>query len=457
VGYLKNNPQLIQIFVKICLTKGQIKNDMTEVKRIRAFDSTPLIINSEKSEKKTLHLYFEESDYSTLLADSRAFRAHLHLLMSAYSELFPADMLEKGYDMHDIRYSERQHLAYRRIRLRNASKTVLTILPSFIMPYWVRRTEEAASGLLLRYCGTSYDLISTTLGGSAVHWERMETHLGTYDIVATTLIGREDLPVHYVADEKITFFHGKEAFVALTAAQECVWGIAISLSEGQDGLQTAYGNFATEARLMKPDFAPKSVVIDGWAATRNAWSTLFTTVTLILCFLHGVLKVGSCTKNLKEQWAMIKKMLWEAYKATDTADFIAQIDAFKLKADELISPLSKPRILEAIEKIWAKKDQYAKYYEFSEGYRTSNHVDRPMNRLDKYLYSTQYFHGNLKNAELKLRAWALIHNFKPYCKKTASKKVWLSRAHEINKVIYHDNWLENLLIAGKKANFNIST
>lgn len=430
---------------------------MTEVKRNRVIDSSPLVINSEKSEKKTLHLYFEESTYMTILSDSRSFRAHLGVLMSVYPELFPLDMHEKGYDMHDIRYSQRQNLSYRRIRLRNDSRSVLTIMPSFIMPYWVRRTQEAAQGLLLRYTGTSYERISETLGGSAPHWERMETHLGTYSIVQTTLICAQDLPEYYVADEKITFFHGKEASVTMTAAQECVWGMAMSLSEGQNGLQTAYGNFATEARLMKADFAPKSVVIDGWAATRNAWQALFPSIQLILCFLHGVLKVGSCTKNLKEQWAAIKKMLWDAYKATDEADFLAQINAFKIKADELICPLSKPRILEAIEKMWAKKDQYAKYYEFSEGYRTSNHVDRPMNNLDKYLFNTQYFHGHLKNAELKLRAWALIHNFKPFCQKIAKKRVWVSRAHTINKAIYHDNWLENLLIAGKKVTFNVTT
>ncbi len=40
-------------------------------------------------------------------------------------------------------------------------------------------------------------------------------------------------------------------------------GIAISLSEDKIGLQTAYGNFATEVRLMKPNFKPKSVVIAG--------------------------------------------------------------------------------------------------------------------------------------------------------------------------------------------------
>jgi hypothetical protein len=68
----------------------------------------------------------------------------------------------------------------------------------------------------------------------------------------------------------------------MTAAQECIWGISISLSEGQTGLQTTYSNFATEARLVKPDFTPKSVVMDGRAATRNAWLTLFPCINIML-------------------------------------------------------------------------------------------------------------------------------------------------------------------------------
>jgi hypothetical protein len=76
--------------------------------------------------------------------------------------------------------------------------------------------------------------------------------------------------------------------------------------------------------------------------------------------------------------------------------------------------LNKQRILDAIEKVWSKKDQYTKSYECAQSYRTSNQVNRPMNNLAKYLYNTQYFHRHLKNAELKIRAWALIHNFKPF-------------------------------------------
>ena len=370
--------------------------------------------------------------------------------MSVHPELFPVALLENGYDMHDIRYSLRQDLPYRRIRLRGCGG-VLTILPSFIMPYWVNDTQTASQGLRLRYRGTSYDLISACLGKSPSHWERMETRLGHYSVVQTSCIVAQELPEHYVSDEKITFFNGSQASIAMTSSQECLWGIALSLSENQVGLQAAYGHFATECRLLKPDFAPKSVVIDGWAATRNAWLALFPTTKQILCFLHGVLKIGNCAKNLKEQWAAIKHSLWEAYKAEDAQAFLAKMDEFKTLAIDIIEPLKRQSVLDAIDKVWSKKEQYAVAYDFKEAYRTSNQVDRPMNDLDKYLYNTQYFHGNLSNAQLKLRAWALIHNFKPFGART--KSVYNSRFHRFNKVIYHEHWLQNLLIAAKKAHF----
>ena len=117
--------------------------------------------------KKNASLYFEASTYNNLGSNSRLFRGHLDTLMSVYPELFPVALLENGYDMHDIRYSLRQDLPYRRIHLRGCGR-VLTILPSFIMPYWVNDTETASQGLRLRYRGTSYDLISASLGLQAV-------------------------------------------------------------------------------------------------------------------------------------------------------------------------------------------------------------------------------------------------------------------------------------------------
>ena len=38
-------------------------------------------------------------------------------------------------------------------------------------------------------------------------------------------------------------------------------------------------------------YAPATVNTDGWKATQAAWRTLFPTVVVILCFLHGFLKI----------------------------------------------------------------------------------------------------------------------------------------------------------------------
>jgi len=46
-------------------------------------------------------------------------------------------------------------------------------------------------------------------------------------------------------------------------------------------------------------------------------------------------------------------------------------------------------------------------------HRTSNMLDRLMQRMDMHLFSAQYFHGFLSSAELNIRAWALILNFAP--------------------------------------------
>jgi hypothetical protein len=35
-------------------------------------------------------------------------------------------------------------------------------------------------------------------------------------------------------------------------------------------------------------------------------------------------------------------------------------------------------------------------------------IDRLMQRSDRFLFSTQYFHGNITSADKSVRAWALI-------------------------------------------------
>ena len=70
-----------------------------------------------------------------------------------------------------------------------------------------------------------------------------------------------------------------------------------------------------------------------------------------------------------------------------------------------------------------------------------------MEPMDRYLASTRYFHGHLQSAEDGIRAWALMHNFQPYCPRSKASKQHISPAHKLNGSVYHDNWLENLLVS----------
>lgn len=75
-------------------------------------------------------------------------------------------------------------------------------------------------------------------------------------------------------------------------------------------------------------------------------------------------------------------------------------------------------------------------------------LDRLMNYQDRLLYNMQYFHPTKDSARLQLRAMALIWNFHPYGSKTKFNNPSRSSPFEhLNRFQYHDNWLDNLLIA----------
>ena len=76
-------------------------------------------------------------------------------------------------------------------------------------------------------------------------------------------------------------------------------GVGLTASADDAHLQEAYGVFAAEARDVDPEYAPQTVNTDGWASTQNAFQTLFPLITVVLCFLHGFLKIRDrCRKAL---------------------------------------------------------------------------------------------------------------------------------------------------------------
>jgi hypothetical protein len=86
-------------------------------------------------------------------------------------------------------------------------------------------------------------------------------------------------------------------------------------------LADAYGVFQGEAQQVQPGYRPRTVSVDGWSATRQAWLALYPLVVLLLrCFLHGWLNIRSRGK-LDERFAELSGKVWEAYRAPDRRAF----------------------------------------------------------------------------------------------------------------------------------------
>jgi hypothetical protein len=187
------------------------------------------------------------------------------------------------------------------------------------------------------------------------------------------------------------------------------------------------------------------VTTDGWEATRSAWKSLFEGITLILCFLHEVLKIRSVCRSKPQQCQRLCQKLWEVYQGTTKRQFAQRLRRFlewvkKQKLSEVITA--------KVRRIHLKSHLFQSALDFPYAYRTSNQVDRPMNYFDRVLYSMQYFHGNLTSARLTVRSLALLWNFRPYSRKTRVRKQGqLSPFESLNGFRYHDHWLRNLLIA----------
>jgi hypothetical protein len=110
--------------------------------------------------------------------------------------------------------------------------------------------------------------------------------------------------------------------------------------------------------------------------------------------------------------------------------------------------------LGAIEKLATKTDKFVLAFDFPQAHRTSNMIDCQMDLLARWLESARFFHGHWAAAELQIRAWALRHNFGPYCPRAKAKQQLISPAHKLNGFVYQPNLLHNLLISTSVAGFN---
>jgi hypothetical protein len=392
--------------------------------------------------------FANEAQYQTCIEDIVQYRTYLTQLSRQHPELFPQAMAQ-GYSFHDGYRSRKQGVTMRRIKL-TATAEVFTLRPSFLLPYCIARTEDVEKALYLRQWGVPFDALAYVFGRDAMFWYRAWLSLGRPNLVGTTVKQANTMPQDLVADEKITWVGGEEVVVPTTVGGGCVLGISVAPQETSASLQAAYGEFKTEATTVFPTYTPRSVCTDGFAATRDAWRQLFPQLTIVLCFLHAILKLRDrCRGALRRH---VLDRTWAVYHAVTKAQFSQRLR----RLAEWARPTLEGSVAQTIAQMVRHREDFTLAYDCPQAARTTNAVDRVHNHLDRVLYAMHYCHGQQASARLAVRAWALQWNFHPYGARLRHDEPWrASPFADLNGFQYHANWLHNFLIASSMGGLRL--
>jgi len=398
--------------------------------------------------------------YEAAMSTNHNARNCLTEQMKRHPELFPAAMAQ-GYKFNGWTEVSKKmpKMRLRRIRLsqvdENGRKLAYTITPCDVLPYMTGMVSDVEKGLFLKQFGVPDWALTYVFGRNDSYWYRQTEAFGRYNLVGSTVKAKDKLPQDLLADEKHAKAHGGKWYVGTTVAQDCVLGASVSTTADAEGLTAAYRVFKDEAQAIEPQYQAETVNTDGWTATSKAWRTLFPSAVIILCFLHAFIKIRSRCKRLGDQYEQIKQQVWEIYHTADRDAFNDRVRSLQNWVRVHREDLSAYAI-ESIDKLCQRADQFCLTFDHPTAYRTSNMLDRHMEPMARWLASSRYYHGNLQSAELRTRAWALLHNYRIYCPRAKVSDSFRSPAHKLNGFVYRDNWLENLLVASSCQGFRLS-
>jgi len=370
-------------------------------------------------------------------------------MLTQHPELFPQAMTS-GFSFHSSYRSRKQkELVLRRIKLQRSGE-VFTLRPSFVMPYLIARTEEVEKALFLRQWDVPFDALAYVFGRDAMFWYRAWLAMGRPSLVGTTVKAAAQMPEHLVADEKITWLAGTAVCVPTIAGGDCLLGISLATSAESTALTAGYGEFAEEAAAVFPGYQPQSVCTDGWQATREAWRQLFPHVTLVLCFLHSILKIAKrCRGALRHE---VLDRAWGVYRAANKRTFAQRVRRLR----EWSRAGLCGAVAEMVEKLCARCADFLPAYDCLGAARTSNAVDRLLNIIDRHLYAMRYCHGSRESARLAVRAMGMQWNFHPYgARLRCDQPSRSSPFGDLNGFEYHSNWLHNFLIASSMGGLRL--
>lgn len=394
---------------------------------------------------KQIVIPMTRTQYDEIWNDPCRVRALVEGWLQSAPELFP-DGFAASYRLHGFGRRSRKLQGLRLRKVITGDGSSYWLRPSFIVGYMAGTVDELAYPLLLAAHGVPAWLLKVGFGRSEMFWHRLVERLGHTSLVGTTVRDPARLPGHLAADEHHADWSGQKGYLATTVGGGCIPGVALTASADDVHLRQAYGVFAAEARDVSPEYAPETVNADGWAATRNAFLSLFPSIAVILCFLHGFLKVRDRCRKARD----LHRRIWEVYRAATAEEFRRLMGEFRAWCGDQV--WTAP-VREMLEKLWARTEAYAVAYDHPGCHRTSNAVDRPMNRLCRLMYAGRGLHGHQRSSELRLRGWALLQNFRSYAPRGKTPRAFDSPAHRLNGKRYHEHWLHNLMASTSLMGF----
>jgi hypothetical protein len=302
----------------------------------------------------------------------------------------------------------------------------------------------------LRQWGVPFSALAYVFGRDALFCYRAWLRLGRPNLVGTTVKRADTLPQDVVADEKITWLGGEEVVVPTTVGGGCVLGISVAEQATSDCLAKAYGEFVTEAQAVFPDYQARSVCTDGFQATREAWHRLFPQLTVVLCYLHSILKIKErCRDALRGH---VLDRAWRVYQAATKGQFSQRL---RRLAEWASATLDGP-VVAMVSKLCHHRADFTSAYDCPQATRTTNAVDRLHNHLDRVLYAMRYCHGQQVGARWAVQAWAMQWNFHPYGSRLRHNHPGRSSPFaDLNGFHYHPNWLQNFLIASSMGGLRL--
>jgi hypothetical protein len=171
---------------------------------------------------------------------------------------------------------------------------------------------------------------------------------------------------------------------------------------------------------------------------------------VVRCFLHGWLNSRSRGK-LSAAFAALSEKVWDAYRAPDRRGFAQRLRRLREWAEENVKAAW---LLEQVQKLCGRAREYGAAYDHPQAHRTSNMLDRLMRPMSRYFEDGQHLHGSPGACALHVRAWALLHNFRPWHPQTArANGAWRSPAERLNRHRYHEDWLQNLLVSASLGGY----